>query len=343
MPSISQIAEKVGVSKSTVSLALNNKPGVSNEMRKKILDASRELSEVDTSKQKASPVSNPLSPPLTAYQTNPYSLLILLPQSLHSDEFFAELLQGIQAAANQYQVQLQMAASDIVLPPNHFTRLLLSTPSLRPSAVLLIAAAEENPLFTEVVRLGIPCATIEDQAIDVQCSSVGANDEVAAMEATEYLLKLGHRRIAVLGGLMNQAHRIRRTTGIRLAMEKAGLELPDNRIFPGTEEEQARLFLKNCPDVTAVIFINQYSTSVQLPVLQAHGKRVPEDLSVITFDETSVARNFNPPLTSVSFPLFHEGFWVVKSLVEQISQPALHEFRLVFNTTIVERMSCKAL
>jgi len=108
----------------------------------------------------------------------------------------------------------------------------------------------------------------------------------------------------------------------------------------GKGGEAAETILINAPEVTAVIFINDAYAMEGLPVFQAAGRVIPDDLSVISFDDTQDARTFDPPLTSISYPRYQEGLWSVKTLVEHIRQPLMKSCRIVFKASLVKRDSC---
>jgi LacI family transcriptional regulator len=270
----------------------------------------------------------------------PLSVLLLHPTILRSSQVFHELLQGIQAGADQYQVQLRLAANEPDLPPDHLTRFYFTDPALRPSGLLVIGARRHEPLVDEARELGIVPVLVCRQSKAAGIFAVGRDEEGAARRATEHLLSLGHRSVAFVGGDPAYAFTGSRLAGYRLALRTYGVNAPDRWVALGEGETAAAQIVASSPEVTAVVFVNDAYAVKGLPVFQAAGYDLPGDLSVVSFDDTEEARSFEPALTSVSYPRYQEGLWSVKVLVERLHQPLLQSTRVVFRASLVERDSC---
>lgn len=341
MPSVSEIAKHAGVSKSTVSLALNNKPGVSEAMRQLVLQSVDELRVVEEAQSLQQASANIITDSIPNVGVKePLSVVVLHPSILRSSQVFGELLQGIQAGADAYHLQLRLAVKDPAPSDDHITHLYFSDPTLRPNGVLIIGAQQHEPLVDEARRLGIPCVLVGRQSTDPATAAVGRDEEAAACEAVNYLLELGHRTIAFVGGDDSYSYTHSRLRGYRRTLRKQNINVSERWVALGEGREAAEEIVANVPEVTAVIFINDAYAIDGLPVFQAAGRVIPENLSVISFDDTQDARNFTPPLTSVSYPRYQEGLWSVKVLVEHIRQPLLKSCRIVFKASLVKRDSC---
>jgi LacI family transcriptional regulator len=341
MPTVSEIAKHTGVSKSTVSLVLNNKPGASTEMRQRVMEAVGQLRAREEAQSMAQAMPNSRTTAGTYPADNgPLSVVVLHPSILRSSQVFSELLQGIQAGAHQYQLQLRLAANEPHLPQDHITRLYFSDPNLRPNGVLVIGARFEEPLLDEARKLGIPCVLVGRQADDAHVSAVGQNEETIAFEAANYLLDLGHRAIAFLGGERDYSYTHSRIAGYRRALQSHGIDSLERWVALGAGDVAAQKVLDDSPEITAAIFVNDAYAMEGLPLFQAAGRSIPGDLSVISFDDTEEARTFDPPLTSVSYPRYQEGFWSVKVLVERLRQPLMQSCQVVFRASLIERESC---
>ena len=342
MPSVREIAERAGVSKSTVSLALNNKPGVSEEMRQRVLTAANELRALE---QAQSVVELSTSPQPAAVSVGDddkelLSVVVLHPPILRSSQVFSELLQGIQAGAVTYQIQLRLAVNELDLPDDHITRLYFSDPSLRPDGVLVIGARRNEPLVDEAQQLDIPCVLVGRRSTDATVGGVGRDEETIALEATNYLLDLGHRAIAFVGGDEAYAYTRDRRQGYQRGLQNRGVDVLDQWIALGEGETAAERILTTSPEVTAVIFVNDAYAMEGLPVFQATGRVIPDVLSVISFDDTQEARTFDPPLTSVSYPRYQEGLWSVKVLVDLLRQPLMQSCQVISRASLDKRASC---
>jgi DNA-binding LacI/PurR family transcriptional regulator len=341
MPTVSEIAEHAGVAKSTVSLVLNNKPGVSEEMRHRVLEAMGQLRATEEAQSLISLSANAEAATRTQkITTGVLSVVVLHPPILRSSQVFSELLQGIQAGATSHQIQLRLANNEPSLPEDHITRLYLSDPSLRPSGVLIIGARQSEPLIDEARELGIPCVLVGRQSSEPTLAAVGRDEEEVTFQATNYLLDMGHRAVAFVGGDEAYSYTHSRLGGYRRALEQRDGPTPDRWIVLGDGRTAAERVLASSPEITAVIFINDAYAMEGLPVFQASGRVIPDDLSVISFDDTEDARSFDPPLTAVSYPRFQEGLWSVRVLVDHIRQPLIKSCQVVFRASLIKRDSC---
>lgn len=341
MPTVGQIARHAGVAKSTVSLVLNNKPGVSEEMRHRVLEAMDQLHATEEAQSLASlsaPTSSSAGVQRTGTET--LSVVVLHPPILRSSQVFSELLQGIRAGAATYQMQLNLAVNEPSLPDGHITHLYFTDPSLRPDGVLIIGARQHEPLIEEARELGIPCVLVGRQSADPTLAAVGRNEEEVTLQATNHLLDLGHRAVAFVGGDEAYSYTHSRLSGYRRALEQTNGSFPDRWIALGDGRTAAARVLASSPEITAVIFINDAYAMEGLPVFQANGRVIPDKLSVISFDDTEDARSFEPPLTSVSYPRFQEGLWSMKILVDHIRQPLMKSCQVVFRASLIQRDSC---
>lgn len=334
MPSVSEIAQHAGVSKSTVSLVLNNKPGVSENMRQQVLGvverlrAEEALANHTVTRGKVSPKQDLLS------------VVVFHPAILASSQVFSEFLQGIQAGADTYHVQLRLATNDLNHPSDHVTRLYLTDPALRPNGLIFMGTRIVEPLIDEAKQQNIPYVLVGRQAPDPSTSAIGRNEEEVTLEATNYLLELGHKAIAFVGGDEAYSYTRRRLDGYKQALYAQHIEPLARWVALGDGRTAAEKILSTSPEITAVIFVNDSYAMQGLPVFQAAGRRIPADLSVISYDDTDDARSFDPPLTSIPYPRFESGLWAIRALVEQTKHPEMQSIQITFTSSLIKRASC---
>ena len=268
------------------------------------------------------------------------SVVVLHPPLLRSSQVFSELLQGIQAGAARYQLQLRLAVNERGLPSDHISQIYFSDPSLYPDGVLVIGARLDEPVPEQVLQLCIPSVLVGRDTSDQVHSCVGRDEEAGAYEATDYLLGLGHRAIAFVGGDPAYSYTHSRLHGYARALQEHGVSALDRWVVLGNGRAAAGEILSVSPEISAAVFINDAHAMEALPVFEACGWKIPADLSVISFDDTEEARNYDPPLTSVSFPRFQEGLHAVRVLNEQINNPLMKFCKVVFRASLIERDSC---
>jgi LacI family transcriptional regulator len=331
MPTVRQIASRAGVSKTTVSLVLNNKEGVSDELRQRVRDALYELESISlaqsTDRINLSSESKPTS-------------VVLLHSFISSVQFFKELLQGIQAAADRYQIQLRLVSMNAVEHETLGSHLYFADPHLKPDGVLVIAAGKYELLIGQLRKLQIPYVLVGGPSFDDSINMVTPNEVDAGYCATRYLLDLGHRAIAFVSAHLTSRYPLDRLKGYKMALQEKGIEPQEQWVAVGHQAAPLQRILNDCPEVTAVIFANQAIAMTGLPAIQAAGYSIPDQLSVIVIDDTSDVRLFTPPLTTVTFPLYQEGFWSVRMLVDMIHDPEIENFQIMFRVKVVERESC---
>jgi DNA-binding LacI/PurR family transcriptional regulator len=331
MPTVREIAEAANVSVSTVSLVLNNKPGVSEELRRLVLETRAQLEGEATRRRAAAPNS-----------TRPASIMVLHPPVPRSSYVFNEVLRGIEMGAEAHQAQLRFVPNIHNAPEQHVAHLYLRDPQLRPDGLILFGARRQEPLIDEAQRLGIPCVVLGRDALAHPVSGIGRDEEQIAYEATRYLIELGHRWIAFVGGLPEYDFTYTRQAGYRRALSEAGLPVTPDMVTMGCGAEAARRLLLSVPNVTALLLLNDTCAAEGLPVLREMGWRIPQDVSVITFDNTDFAQSYDPPLTTVAYQRLEEGQWAVKMVMDQIRQPSLRRSYAIFDAQLIVRASCAA-
>jgi LacI family transcriptional regulator len=331
MPSVRQIAELAGVSTSTVSLVLNEKPGVSEAMRVRVHGALQTLQKQEIEQPSLLSANN--------HKTN-LSVVVIHPGILRSSQVFSELLHGIEAGAAVHNLQLRLIVNEGDVPNDHVYQLYFSDPKLSPDGVLVIGDRSDKPLPTQIQELSIPTVLVGRESINYEFSAVGRDEKQMAFDATQYLLDLGHRAIAFVGGELPFRYTHSRLDGYKLALSKRFGDIQEQWIALGSGDKAALQILEKCPEITAVIFINDAYAEEGLPVFQAAGRTIPDDLSVVSFDDTQFARSYDPPLTSVAYPRYDEGLHAVRVLVEKIKNPEIKFCQIIFNATLIKRASC---
>jgi DNA-binding LacI/PurR family transcriptional regulator len=332
MPSVRQIANLAGVSTSTVSLVLNGKPGVSEAMRVRVQEALQALQKQE--------IDEPSLVSANDRKSN-LSVVVIHPGILRSSQVFGELLHGIEAGAAIHNLQLRLVVNEGDVPNDHVYQLYFSDPKLFPDGVLVIGDRADKPLPAQIQELSIPTVLVGRESTNFKFSAVGRDEKQIAYDATRFLLDLGHRSIAFVGGELPFRYTHSRLEGYKLALSERLGEIQERWIALGSGDKASRQILEKDPEISAVIFINDAYAEEGLPIFQAAGRTIPDDLSVISFDDTQFARSFDPPLTSIAYPRYDEGLHAVRVLVEKIKNPDMKFCQIIFNATLVKRASCK--
>jgi LacI family transcriptional regulator len=177
-----------------------------------------------------------------------------------------------------------------------------------------------------------------------QVTSVGATNFSGGLSATQHLLERGHRRIAYLGTDVNSAHNQARMHGYRAAMDAAGVDVPEGYVRSGQsfydDGVNGGAVLLDLPErPTAVFAATDEVAAGVIEAARVRGLRVPEDLSVVGFDDTQVARLLSPPLTTVRQPLREMGRVAVRTALRLADGETLESHHVELATDLVVRGS----
>lgn len=329
MPTVRDIVEHANVSISTVSLVLNEKPGVSDKMRQHVLQAAEELENQASKREQESQI-----------RQRRLSIIVLHPQQV-DDEVFYQTLFGLRNAAAKSNTQLQFVCNTPDVTNNGVAQLYLTNPDLIPDGLMALGVRIQEPFIDQALSLNIPVVLVQRSTEDAAMSSVGVDEVKIANEATTHLLELGHRSIAFVGGRPDYSYTHGRIEGYRQAMARYGITIPERWISMGWNDDTTRAVLDNCPEVTALVLIDDgFARDHALPVIEAAGLKIPEDLSVVSFDDIQEMREYEPPITSARFPFYEISYRAYQVLEEQIHNPQLRSQHIRFNASLQVRESC---
>jgi LacI family transcriptional regulator, galactose operon repressor len=197
-------------------------------------------------------------------------------------------------------------------------------------------------------RAGLPLVVIDPLNLPrARVTSVGSTNFAGGLAATQHLLSLGHRRIGYIGGPVAAACNQARMHGYRAAMEAAGARVSKAyvrhghfRYQDGVDEGSALLDLSPAP--TAIFAGNDETAAGVIEAARARGLRVPEDLSVVGFDDTHVAQLASPPLTTVRQPLREMGGVALRTAIRLAAGEKLESHHVELATSLVVRRSTAA-
>lgn len=341
MPSTREIANYVGVSTSTVSLALNNKEGVSKAMRQRILQAASELTAQE---------ANNGGP---AKRAEHISVLVLHSTLITATDYFKELLMGIEGAAHEHQLHLRLSADDPGHMSEHITNLYLSEPDLRPDGIIYLGSREIESTLKKATDSGLPLVQIGIPYYPGETNFVAPDEVQAGYMAAKHLLELGHRRLALVGHQQTAPHLKKRMEGYHRALAEYGIAPEADFLRPYEGEGYAvevaaiqqatRDFLEHGAGISAILLTNWQSSAIALPMLREAGYRIPDDLSVIVFDDFEHARTYSPPLTAIAYPLVHMGTAATRMLFEHIHSAHLQRSEQIFRPRLMIRESTRRI
>ena len=306
-PTIADVPERAGVSPTLVSFAVNNRPGVSAGTRERILTAAKEL------RWRPSASARALS------QARSRAIALVLTrraEQLEVDSFFVRFLSGAERtlAGADYAMLLQLVpGTDAAAALGAYERL---SAAGRVDGFLLTDPQLDDPRFALLEEAGIPVVIAGRPATAVPFPWLETEHDRGISLAVEHLVSLGHEQIAFLGGPKAYEHVQARFTRWREALRAAGLG--DDRVAfsdPDLGAAAARV-LEHEP--TAVVCTSDTLAIALIAMVRARGLSVPEDVSVIGFDDSVLAPLSSPALTSVRVDYTEFGAAASAALLAEI-------------------------
>ncbi len=289
-PTIRDVARVAGVSKGTVSFALNGRPGVAEETRERILDAARTLGWTPSHRARALSVSRAFAVGL---------VLARPPELLGADPFFPNFIAGVERtlADRGQALVLQVVSADE--EEAGYRRLAADG---RVDGVFLLDLQVADHRIPLLAELGLPAVTIARPDVPSSHPALLVDDRPGIAAAVRHLVELGHRRIAHVAGPAHFLHGSVRRQAWEQALADAGL--PATAVveadFSAAGGAQATRALLQQPErPTAIVYANDLMAIAGLSVALECGIDVPAQLSVTGFDNTELAGYVTPPLTSV--------------------------------------------
>lgn len=317
---IYDVAREAGVSMATVSRVVNGNPNVKPVTRKKVLETIRRMG------YRPNAVARGLASKRTT------TVGVVIPDISYA--FFAELTRGIEDIANMYHYNIMLCNSDLQKEKE-----LQLTEALLEKQVdgLLFLGGEVTPEHREIfagARVPIVLAATYDE-VEQDRPYVTIDQVGAAKEATQVLIREGHERIGLLGGpLTDPIIGFPRYQGFKEAMAEAGLDFNDQwvrlgnyRYDSGLEAAKELLSMDDAP--TAIFAVNDEMAVGAIHAAQDLGLNVPADVSVIGFDNTPLASQVRPLLSTVSVPMYDIGAVAMRLLTKYMNDETIEENQVV--------------
>lgn len=325
------IASRAGVSTVTVSRALNSRYDVSEETRRKILAIAKELGYTP----------NHLAKSLKSGRTKTVGVIV----SDISNPFFGTAIRGMVEALRKKKCHILLCDSseDPSLEEESFQVLL----ERRVDGIIVTTSSEENlrkflPIFAQE---NIPCVLLARRIKGISISFVTVDDVFGSFAAVEHLIRKGHKRILYMAGPFDLTTSKDRLQGYTEALKKYGIERDDNLIhFTKAKMEDGYAVVKEALrkgfEFTAIATFNDYLAFGALRALLEEDLKVPDDVSIVGYDDVEFAAISWVPLTTVRIPKYELGVEAAKILlshirkeVEEIQEVVLKPELIVRNST----------
>ena len=334
---ISDIARQSGVSTATVSLALNNKSGVSQETRLRVLKVAEEL-------------DYPIKPATVTGKSNRLATVGMIvktdhipisPQA-HANPFYSKVMVGIEDVCRRNGINLLFATLPVD-ENNHPVEVPQLLYNDRIDGLLMVGAFVDETIMSISGKHTPRIVLVDGYSNTESYDAVISDNFHAAYQAVEYLIQKGHRHIGLVGSEMNcyPSLQERRNGYIRALKENEITDayIANFNINTTHGYDETVCLLKEHPQITALFCVNDEIGFTAIRAAQDQGRRVPEDISIIGYDDTYIAANVRPALTTMRVDTVAMGRAAVHLLSLRLDNPESARITLTIHPTMVERES----
>ncbi len=330
MSNLKAVAEHSKVSIATVSRVINNDPKVSRET---VLKVQASIAALEYK-------PNRVAQRLRSSNSKTKLLGLIIPDI--QNPFFVDVVRGVEdyAYQNNFAVMIGNFGQD-----EKKEKLYLDIFQSENIDGLIVAPIHGKDKGIEnLVKKDIPVVCIDRGLTEIDVDVVKVDNETGAFNAIEHLLSIGHRRIAFISGNFKIPTYIERLSGYKKALEKYGVSYDDNLVFARNSDyksgfEIANKILELEQRPTAIFSGNNLLTLGALEAIHAQNIRIPEEISIIGFDDMPWSISLNPPLTAVRQPGFDMGRKAAEMLYERIVNPSKEKENVILKTELMLRKS----
>lgn len=333
---IKDIARKINVSATTVSNALNGKPGVGESARKRIQELAREMGYQP----------NYFAKGLVSRQSYVIGLII----TNITDPFYPELALGVQEKATEYGYCTMLFNTNH--NPKNQDAIIQMMGAKGVDGVILSTIHQDDPAIDRLDELEIPYVLINRIVLNPRkighIDSVTLDNYGGSHQAATHLCRLGHTRIAVIAGDMDASTAIGRTKGAMDAFSEFGVEIPDEwfvdcgftkeRAFEATRD----ILKRSAHRPTAILAQDDNMALGVREAVYAAGLKIPEDVALVGFNDISFASLFGIELTTIQQDQYHMGMTCAEMLINKLRHPERKGLsnNVLVKTELVIRKSC---
>ncbi|MEV6422710.1 LacI family DNA-binding transcriptional regulator [Streptomyces sp. NPDC051662] len=311
-PTLEEVAARAGVGRGTVSRVINGSPRVSDRTRAAVEAAIAELGYVPNRAARA----------LAANRADAIALVVPEPEArFFAEPYFSDIVSGVGEALAETGMQLLLTFAGGARERRRLAQYLAAH---RVDGVLLVSVRADDPLPDLLAGTGIPTVISGRRSAAESLPSVDSDNAGGARTAVTHLLSRGRRTIATITGRLEVYGAACRLDGYRLALTEAG-HAPDESLIAVADftEEGGRRAMRDLlarrPDLDAVFAASDVMAAGARQTLRAAGRRIPEDVALVGFDDSAIARHMDPPLTSVRQPIEEMGRAMARVVLSEIA------------------------
>lgn len=331
---ITDIAKASSVSPATVSLVLRDKAGIGEETRQRVLETAQALGYIPPATTRKEQ---------TDMQYKQIGLVMKLDPNRpdETNHFYSPVVTGIELVCRQWKSNLLYAN----IPVDQFNQpfelpWMLTQEQL--DGLLIIGMELTEGLLSHLSQQSLPIVLVDGYASGEPFDAVVTDNQRGAEEATHFLISRGHKQIALIGSQNNAYPSIReRREGYLKAIQNHGLSpiLGDCDLRPEAVPQVLDLMEENHPDVTAFFGCNDAVAIAITNTLESRGKKVPDDASVIGFDNIVLSQHIRPALTTMRVDKMAMGRYAINMLFNRFEHPKSNVIKTIMSPQLFVRDS----
>ncbi|MDO7975998.1 LacI family DNA-binding transcriptional regulator [Oceanotoga teriensis] len=324
MATIRDISKYSGISIATISRVLNAKGNVSEETRKKVLKAIKDLgyTRTDMIKKTAKKVIGIIAPGVGIH----YSLII----------------EGIEEELKNTDYQMFIATTAQAIKKEQ--AIIDEFMTRKIDGFIICTSKKDDEYIEKLIQSAIPVVVVDRQESEINTDSVSIDNYTAGQKAVEYLYEKGHRKILFIDGYI-YSHQPRKKAFIDFAKKKKDITLyiEQGGVTPKEGYKATKNFMKQKKDITAIFYVNDWQAMGGIKALTEEKINIPEDISVMGFDNDNYGNYLNPSLTTIHQPRKEIGMNAANLLIERIEHTCKSKVKrkILLPTKIIERESVK--
>lgn len=332
---IKDVALRANVAPSTVSRVISDSPHISEKTKKKVRKVMDEMGYHLNYNARNLAIKSTKTIGIVMKNSNEESMY---------DTFFPEVISGISLLCSKYDFSMSLTTGET--EEEIFNDTVKMVRGKRVDGMIVLYSKEDDKVVPYLMEAGIPFVVIGKPLIDTNEIMYVDNDNVqAAKDATQYLIDHGHEKVAFISADAEFEVARARLNGFKQAMTENDIMIADEYLKNiQSDLENSSLIidelmaLKSPP--TALVLTNDINALLFLSILAKKNIRVPEDVSMISFNNSRIAKITNPPLTSVDIQIFQLGYEAANSVIELIKDSKMTKRGIIIPTIIKERDSC---
>ncbi|GLY33125.1 LacI family DNA-binding transcriptional regulator [Kineosporia sp. NBRC 101731] len=328
-PTLEEVAERAGVGRGTASRVINGSVQVSDAARNAVLQAVEELGYVP----------NRAARSLVTQHTDVVALVVSESEDrLFGEPFFAQVVRGVTNAMARTPRQLLLTMTHREADRGRLNDYLSRQ---HVDGVLLLSLHDDDPLPGQLTARGVPAVLGGRPHSEVTLPFVDMDNEGGAALAVDHLISRGRRRVASITGPVDMSAGRQRLEGYHQALVGHDFQplVESGDFSENSGRRSARALLERAPDLDAIFCASDQMAIGAMAELAATGRRVPDDVAVIGFDDSPISRHTVPSLTTVHQPVEDMGIRMVEMLGQLIEKPAEAVPDVILPTHLVVRHS----